>query len=141
MNAPFLRPTGCPIGVEPNEWRQALSKRIEHLAVVMTALIDALDVMEGDADFEPSGDEMDLSAPESWRPFDTNVLDDSEEAEAPEDSDPAEPILGSPEQNPLTNLGDQTHWAGGSNTVRFDEAEIENEHGGDILDVPHRGEM
>ena len=138
MNAPFLRPAGCPAGVDPSEWRQAISDRIEQMAAAMTNLIDALDVMEGDADFEPTDDELDISAPEGCRPFDTTLLDDSEEAEAPEDSDPAEPYLGSPEQNLLTKCGDQTHWAGGRNTVRSDQAEMENEHGGNILDVPHR---
>lgn len=53
MNAPFLRPSGCPQGVEPAEWRKALVARIDRQAAVLSALIEALDVMEGDADLEP----------------------------------------------------------------------------------------
>ena len=137
MNAPFLRPAGCPAGVDPSEWRQAISDRIEQMAAAMMNLIDALDVMEGDADFEPTGDELDLSAPEGWHPFDSTLLDDSEEADEPEDGDPAEPMLGAPEQNPRALVADQTRWAGGRNSYRSDDAEDENEHGGDIHDVQH----
>ena len=53
MNAPFLRPAGCPYGIHPADWRNALVERIERQAAVLTALVDALDAMEGDADCEP----------------------------------------------------------------------------------------
>ncbi|WP_375450598.1 hypothetical protein [uncultured Devosia sp.] len=46
--------------MDPREWRQALSERIERQAAVLSALIEALDVMEGDADLEPC-----LGAPEA----------------------------------------------------------------------------
>lgn len=139
MNAPFLRPAGCPAGVDPSDWRQALSDRIEQMAAAMTNLIDALDVMDGDPDFEPNSDELDLSTPEGgWWSFNTALLDDSEESDEGEDADPAEPMLGAPEQNPRTAYADQTQWAGGGNSFRSDEAEEENEHGSNILDVPHR---
>lgn len=143
MNA--LRPIGCPAGVDPVDWRNAVSKRIEQMAEAMANLIDALDQMDGDADLEPNGDELDVSAPEGWRPFDTNLLDDSEDADEGEESDPAEPMLGSPEQNPHRWQADQTKWAGGRNTFRSDDAEDENEHGGAFstsrtpLPLPERG--
>ncbi|MDB5614889.1 MAG: hypothetical protein JWQ22_2542 [Devosia sp.] len=53
MNAPFLRPAGCPYGIAPADWRNALVERIEQQAAVLTALVDTLDAMEGDADCEP----------------------------------------------------------------------------------------
>ncbi|KKC34596.1 hypothetical protein [Devosia psychrophila] len=53
MNAAFLRPAGCPCGIASADWRNALLERIESQAAVLTALVDALDAMEGDADCEP----------------------------------------------------------------------------------------
>jgi hypothetical protein len=144
VNAPFLRPRGCPIGIDLATWREAIATRLEQLSEAMAALVAALDQMDGDADFELNGDEFDFSAPESWRPFDTSLLDDSEDYE---DDGTTEPILGAPEtvvtppfwssSTHRTPEGEQTHWAAGSNRIRLDDAEAENEHGGNILDEPH----
>lgn len=54
MNAPFLRPVGCPRGVDPAQWRKAVQARIEQHADALAGLIDALDHMDGDPDFEPT---------------------------------------------------------------------------------------
>lgn len=54
MNAPFLRPHGCPIGVDPVMWRKAIEARIETLQDVIATLIAALDLMDIDEDLEPS---------------------------------------------------------------------------------------
>lgn len=52
MNIPLLRPAGCPVGVQPQEWRAALSERIDRHAAILSHLIDALDTMDGDCDIE-----------------------------------------------------------------------------------------
>lgn len=57
MNAPFLRPRGCPIGVDPVTWRQAVEARIEQLHDTTIALIAALDEMESDPDLEDGADD------------------------------------------------------------------------------------
>lgn len=54
MNLPFLAPMGCPPGVDPAEWREAVAARVEELQDAMQALIASLDHMEGDPDLEPS---------------------------------------------------------------------------------------
>jgi hypothetical protein len=109
------------------------------MADAMSNLIAALDLMEGDSDFEPNSDEYDLSTPEGgWWSLNTALLDDSEEADEGEDSDPAEGTLGAPEQNLRAGYADQTYWSTGKNTYRSDDAEEENEHGGNVLDGPHR---
>lgn len=54
MNAPFLRPYGCPIGIDPVAWRAAVAARIEQLQDAMATLIAALDLMDVDEDLEPS---------------------------------------------------------------------------------------
>jgi hypothetical protein len=60
MNAPFLRPTGCPMGVDPVQWRRAVQARIEQHADALAVLIDALDQMDVDPDYEPT-----LGSPEA----------------------------------------------------------------------------
>lgn len=59
-STPLLAPVGCPAGVEPHEWREAVARRIAELSDQMTALLEVLDVMDGDPDFEPT-----LGAPEA----------------------------------------------------------------------------
>jgi hypothetical protein len=55
MNAPLsLRPQGCPAGIDPRRWREALAARIEHHQLAVERLIAALDSMETDPDLEPS---------------------------------------------------------------------------------------
>lgn len=51
MNA--LRPIGCPAGIDPRDWREALVNRIDQHAASLTALLAILDQMDGDADLEP----------------------------------------------------------------------------------------
>ena len=57
MNVPFLRPRGCPGGIDPSDWRKALAERIDRHAAILSNLIDALDAMDGDYDLEANGDE------------------------------------------------------------------------------------
>jgi hypothetical protein len=52
-----LRPVACPFGVEPAAWRKALVARIDQQAAVLSALIDALDAMDGDCDLEANADD------------------------------------------------------------------------------------
>ena len=49
------RPYGCPQGVEPHTWRQALESRAERHLSLAAALIAMLDVMDGDPDLEHDG--------------------------------------------------------------------------------------
>jgi hypothetical protein len=53
MNVPFLRPRGCPVGIDPSDWRKALEQRIDQHAAALSTLIDALDAMDGECDREP----------------------------------------------------------------------------------------
>lgn len=56
MTVTFIRPTGCPAGIDPINWRKALETRIERQAAILSALVDALDAMDGDCDLEANGD-------------------------------------------------------------------------------------
>lgn len=128
----LLAPMGCPKGIEPYKWREAIASRIETLSDQMNALIAVLDRMDGDSDIEAAGDELDVSWPEGFRPFDTNLSEDAEDDDVDEDIGDLEPTLGSVSHLSWDN---QTFWADG---VRGDhEREVENEHGGDILDECH----
>lgn len=160
--APFLHPAGCPVGVDPAEWRVAIGKRIEDLQDRIQALITALDLIEVDPDLEPylAGFETPVSDDREGDPGETEPTlgwtlatvqdgrkwlgnaDFGDELEA--DRSDYEPNLGSPEV-PAERLvpggshgwhfkrGSQEHWAGG----RGDDTEEENEHAGDVLDEPH----
>lgn len=127
-----LAPAGCPRGIEPHKWREAVVSRIETLSDQMNALIAVLDRMDGDPDIEASGDNLDVSWPEGFRPFDTNLSEDAEDDDVDEDID-LEPTLGS---IGYLDWNSQVFWADG--TPGDHEREEENEHGGDILDVGHR---
>lgn len=49
-----LRPNGCPPGIDPLVWRQAIERRVErHLGLVQT-LLAVLDNVDGDENLEPS---------------------------------------------------------------------------------------
>lgn len=142
--------------------RRALSARID----ADLALLDAID---GDPDFEATGDDEPslcgighLDA-RGWVPSGGG---DDREAEDEHDEDGAdrEPSLAAPEACgfgvvlhrrvecprfgvrwiPCGHGGDQTRWAEGSRDDREpdagDEPEEENEHGGNILDEPHDAE-
>lgn len=127
-----LVPMGCPKGVPPHEWRRAIAARIEALADQMNALVSVLDWMDGDSDLEEAGDELDVSWPEGFRPFDTSLSEDAEDDDTDEDDGDKEPTLGSVGYKPWDS---QAFWASG--VAGDHEREEENEHGGDILDVGH----
>lgn len=129
-----LTPIGCPKDVHFQERRNAIAAQIEVLADQMNALVAVLDRMDGDPDFEDVGDELDVSWPEGFRPFDTSLSEDAEDDDINEDSGDAEPTLGSVGHLPWNS---QAFWADGAPGDH--EREEENEHGGDILDDPHDG--
>ena len=114
-----LRPKGCPPGIDPAEWRQAIAKRIEQHRDAEQALIEALDAVEVDPDIEADGTEEDTAFPESLiaRAFVNTYPDEDAEID---DHD---------EDN-----GDDER------SIGFDEGEAVNEDGGDILDENHDGE-
>jgi len=102
---------------------------------------DALDTAVGTLDALDAPDENleeDGSAEPSLGWIDGKpVLSDSHDDREAEDDD--EPILGAPERHPscyqfalCDATSSQEHWADGS--ARYDEAEVVNEDGGDILD-------
>lgn len=49
-----MRPVGCPAGIDPVTWRKAIEARAEALLDMVAALMTSLDVMDADADLEPS---------------------------------------------------------------------------------------
>ena len=77
MNAPFFRPQGCPVGVDPAEWRKAVAERIEQMQDAMLALIEALDLMDGDPDLEAEPLESSLGSSAVLLP-DGTLADDVE---------------------------------------------------------------
>ena len=86
-----LRPVSCPIGVDPAEWRQAITARIEELQDAQWALVAALDQMEPDPDLEEDGTEHDSSWPNVNRGFLGGAECEDDELDDPdEDSDPGE---------------------------------------------------
>lgn len=111
--------------------RAELEARIEYL-------IELLDALDGDSDLEP------YLAGEQWLNNRGGSPDDREgdldEDEGDNNCDD-EPMLGARENHPRpwgmsgrSNEGGQDDWY---RPTAFDECEEENEHGGDILDVPH----
>jgi hypothetical protein len=56
MRPGYLTPLGCPPGIQPSEWRAVLLERIDQQAAILSALVDALDLMDGDCDLEANGD-------------------------------------------------------------------------------------
>jgi len=93
MNAPFLRPAGCPVGVDPRNWRAAVESRVDELLSAAALLLAFLDRMDGDTDLEPD-DENEFG---TWtenqlsRALSAPVPEDAEEAEPLEDGGDAEP--------------------------------------------------
>ena len=83
-------------------------------------LIRFLDSTENHMEREPDGDELDMSYPETGpRMMAGTSCEDDEDSDIDEDSDPAEPALGS-----LDGQGDQTKWAcGGRRDLELDPAE------------------
>lgn len=84
--------------------------------------------LERDAsDFEDGGDdELTLGAPERHPAFWGLVWDG--------------PLPAASGSLRYCGSGDQRRWARGVNVARTDECEVENEHGGDVLDAPHDAE-
>ncbi|MDB5524778.1 MAG: hypothetical protein JWM58_2541 [Rhizobium sp.] len=95
------------------------------IAMSIERLIDVLDALDGDENLEP-----DLAG---WdHRDDREGADDSDMPGIGEgDNADYEPMLGAPESIP------QHHWY---KTSEYDECEVENEHGGNILDDPHDDE-
>lgn len=58
MNAhtPILKPYGMPEGMDPQQWRQSVEKRLNDLLDRAMALITVLDLMEADCDLEDTAD-------------------------------------------------------------------------------------
>ena len=58
MNAhtPILTPYGMPKGMDPQQWRQSVEKRLNDLLDRAMSLITALDLMEADCDLEDGAD-------------------------------------------------------------------------------------
>jgi hypothetical protein len=52
-----LRPAGCPPGIDPLTWRQALENRVEQHLSLVTTLLALLDGMDTDPDLEPIEDD------------------------------------------------------------------------------------
>jgi hypothetical protein len=102
------------------------------LATTIERLINMLDAMDGDADYEPylagnHGTQDDREADYDAGPLHSG--DSDQEADFADD----EPTLGS--SNDTHGSGNQTQWV--SSPASSDEREEENEHGGDIQDEPH----
>ncbi|WP_095087644.1 hypothetical protein [Mesorhizobium sophorae] len=166
MNAiSTLQPFAMPAGMDPRTWRQEIQKRINELLDQSMALITALDVMESDCDLEDTADDepslgwghrggqsfLSGSAPNLPTGDTCDLeLDNSDD----EDTGDNEPMHGAVERHPtsrespwgrsgeltvqLYGNSSQAHWAGDRATApAWDECEAENEHGGDVLDVPH----
>lgn len=107
---------------------------------LVSALIDFLDLTDGDPDLEPS---LGSQSPEYAR---------VDQADLEADDCDLEPLLGAPEI-PATFLqrggrygwhsvnGSQEHWAAGRGNMEEESAEAEDAGGGDIQDEPHDGEL
>ena len=140
-----LYPGGCPQGIEPRVWRDAVSERVDaHLAVV-TSLLALLDDMDDDPDLEDNADhEPSLSGAERRGEVDLEL-----------DLADYEPMLGAPEAatqlvgwrdvdrlvqhaEPLTS---QAGWARGYSAMDEETAEAEDAGGGNVIDEPHDGDL
>jgi hypothetical protein len=140
-----LRPYGCPPGIDAATWRKAVARRIERHLALVSALVAALDVVDGDADLEDAGDaEPLLGWPNAGQRI-TEEMADDEDREI-DDCD-WEPSLASVETRTgsvdyyaaqhsvfvsAPPLGSQERWAVGGMNDRENEhdgAEPENEHG------------
>lgn len=89
-------PTGCPEGIEPRLWREAVSRRVETHLALATALIALLDGQDGDCDLEDNADHEPSLGGGDFRGEVDLELDNCDD----EDGDPAEPSLGAIE--PMT---------------------------------------
>ncbi|MDO8400637.1 MAG: hypothetical protein Q7T45_22745 [Bradyrhizobium sp.] len=113
-----------PADVSPEEVFKAIGRLRRAAREEIDRLLRFLDDTENHMEREPDGDEADVSYPEggprrmiSGEGFD--VAEDDEDSDTGEDSDPAEPALGS-----LDGQGDQTRWAaGGRRDLELDPAE------------------
>ena len=139
-----LKPLGMPKGMDPRQWRQSVQKRVnDHLDRAMS-LITALDLMEADCDLEETADD------EPSIGGDDREQDNSDDEEGGDN----EPMLGAAERHPTSRespwgrsgeltvahygSNSQALWGGERATApSHDDCEVENEHGGDVLDEPH----
>jgi hypothetical protein len=74
-----LSPLGCPPGVEPHIWRQALRRRNEGRMLALEGLLSILDGMTADPDLEPAGDELENSWAEGRPHASGFALEDDED--------------------------------------------------------------
>jgi hypothetical protein len=145
------------------ELTPALRREIETTIESLIALLDQYDGDENDED-DGCAEGWLSSGAEHHQPLWyglTGVDDREEEPEHDENGGDDEPMLGAPEHHPTSWERDgfgqvlgrsgklwhdamaahsQEFWAAGHGSARYDECEIENEHGGDILDEPHDAE-
>jgi len=111
------------------------------IATTIERLIDLLDSMEADPDYEDVGDKEPALG---WTEHGPDVLSEVYPhvscGDLEQDSADQEPTLGAPEQHPegeRWTFHNQDYWAQGDRQFKSDECEEENEHGGDINDEPH----
>lgn len=126
-----FRPAGCPTGVDPARWRQVITDRVNAHLAAAEALISALDGADPDPDLEANGDELDVSWPEGFRPFETSLSEDAEEDDAPEEDDPGggdvqdEPHDEIAEGNDEPNLGRRETINQGADSYTGSEFELD----------------
>jgi len=127
---------------ELDDPRRGIALKRNTAADLVTALIDFLDLTEGDCDLEDNGDlEPSLGGGEVVLLGEVDLeLDDSDR----------EPALGSPEITSRhrsagmwwwDQVGDQTTWSQGRGDVEEETAEAEDAGGGNVVDEPHDGDL
>lgn len=132
----------------PQHWRKSAEQMLEWMFDRQIEILAVMDAIDGDADIEENGDELDASYPERGPHVQAYLgeFEDSEGSDADEDDGTREPTLGAPEIPPTrllpggrygwhTEQGSQAHWADG--LAGDHERETEDEHGGDVQDDPH----
>lgn len=163
-----IRPRGmAPEGIDPKIWRKAMHLRIRQLLDQAHALLDALDDMDVDPDFEEPGDRepwlgwtgdgrgtvgLDTAIPhdadlESELGIPGTYTDGGIQYDLEQDGADAEPSLGAPEWHPDGRLwdghirGSQLEWAAGTGDDREYECEDEgaacDDEGALEQDAPH----
>ncbi|PBB77893.1 hypothetical protein CK218_27715 [Mesorhizobium sp. WSM3879] len=107
-----LKPFGCPAGVDPRTWRQAIEAQLNDLLDRAMSLVTALDLMEADReDLEDGADDEPYLG--GWSGYNDDREADTSDHE---DDGTAEPSLGA------LNRVCQLHWAVGSRSDREEDA-------------------
>ncbi|OBQ96036.1 hypothetical protein [Mesorhizobium sp. AA23] len=107
-----LTPFGCPAGVDPRTWRQAIEAQLNDLLDRAMSLITALDLMEADReDLEDGADDEPYLG--GWSGYNDDREADTSDHE---DDGTAEPSLGA------LNRVCQVPWAAGSRSDREEDA-------------------